>query len=89
MERVEAHDAASIYLLANSYQHGLRGVQQDQTRAIELYVRAANLGYSKAHYNMACLYHEGGDLKKAKFHFEAAAMAGNEEARCNLGTIEV
>jgi TPR repeat protein len=33
-------------------------------------------------------YHEGGDLKKAKFHYEAAAMAGNEAARCNLGIIE-
>ena len=76
-------------MLASCYYRGQLGFQQDQTNAIELYVRAANLGYSKAHYNMACLYHEGGDLKKAKFHFEAAAMAGNEEARCNLGIIEV
>ena len=75
-------------MLASCYYRGQLGFQQDQTNAIELYVRAANLGYSKAHYNMACLYHEGGDLKKAKFHFEAAAMAGNEEARCNLGIIE-
>jgi TPR repeat protein len=27
-------------------------------------------------------------LKKAKFHYEAAAMAGDEEARYNLGTME-
>jgi len=27
-------------------------------------------------------------MKKAKFHFEAAAMAGHEGARCNLGTME-
>jgi hypothetical protein len=27
-------------------------------------------------------------VKKAKFHFEAAAMAGDEAARCNLGTTE-
>jgi TPR repeat protein len=27
-----------------------------------------------------------GDLKKAKFHFKAAAMAGHEDARYNLGT---
>jgi TPR repeat protein len=80
-KRVAANDAASIYLLANSYRHGLRGLQQDQTRAIELYARAANLGHSKAHYNMACLYHEGGDLTKAKFHLEAAAMAGHEVSR--------
>ena len=27
-------------------------------------------------------------MKKAKFHFEAAAMAGHEVARCNLGGLE-
>jgi TPR repeat protein len=31
---------------------------------------------------------KGGDLKKAKFHYEAAAMAGNESARFNIGTTE-
>jgi len=34
------------------------------------------------------IYYKGGDLKKAKFHGEAAAMAGNEAARYNLGMIE-
>jgi TPR repeat protein len=28
-------------------------------------------------------------MKKAKFHFEAAAMAGNEMARYNLGCMEL
>jgi TPR repeat protein len=55
---------------------------------MELYVRAANLGYKKAHNNLARVYHEGGNLKKAKFHFEAAAMAGHEEARFNIGIME-
>ena len=31
---------------------------------------------------------QGGDLKKKKFHYEAAAMAGHEVARNNLGTME-
>jgi TPR repeat protein len=34
------------------------------------------------------LYHDGGNLKKAKFHYEAAAMAGCEDARYNLATCE-
>jgi hypothetical protein len=34
------------------------------------------------------IYHEGGEYKKAKFHVEAAAMAGDEVARCNLGIVE-
>jgi len=33
-------------------------------------------------------YEGAGDKKKAKFHGEAAAMAGDEVARCNLGIIE-
>jgi len=88
MKRVEANDAASIYLLAGSYYQGLHGLQRDEERAMELLTRAADLGCSDAHHNMAVFYHEGGDLKKTKFHWEAAAMAGHEGARNNLGVIE-
>jgi TPR repeat protein len=35
------------------------------------------------------MYHDGGNMKKEKFHNEAAAMAGDEGARCNLGSMEV
>ena len=31
---------------------------------------------------------KGGDSKTSKFHYEAAAMAGDEDARCNLGTMD-
>ena len=43
---------------------------------------------SHTHYYLGAYYHEGRDLKKAKFHYEAAAMAGHEGARCNIGAIE-
>jgi TPR repeat protein len=88
MKRVEANDAASNFLLANSYQNGL-GIQQDHAKAIELYVRAAELGCIGAHCHLADFYFQGGSLKKAKFHYEAAAMAGNELARCNIGLMEL
>jgi tetratricopeptide (TPR) repeat protein len=88
MKRVEANDPTSTYLLAYSYQHGLNRFQQDQTEAIELYAKAADLGCSKAHFNLGNIYNEGGDLKKAKFHFEAAAMVGHEGARFNIGLLE-
>jgi TPR repeat protein len=55
---------------------------------MELYVRAAELGCRDAHCNLGMLYHEGGNLKKAKFHYEAAAMAGHEVSRYNLGIME-
>ena len=85
---MEANDAASIYLLATHYYHGVRGLQQDHTKAMELYARAAELGNTKAHNNLSVVYHQRGDLKKAKFHNEAAAMAGNKVARYNLGVME-
>jgi tetratricopeptide (TPR) repeat protein len=88
MKRVEANDPGSIFMLANYYEHGNGGLQQDHLKAIELYVKAANLGYSKAHYCLGGLYREGGNMKKAKFHYEAAAMAGHEIARSKLGFIE-
>jgi TPR repeat protein len=88
MKRVEANDSGAIYVLANNYYHGRGGLQQDEDKALELYARAAELGWSMAYYGLACIYHGRGDLKKAKFHFEAAAMAGHEIARFNLGCIE-
>jgi TPR repeat protein len=88
LNRVRANDPASICKLAACYSQGIEGFDQDQTRAIELYIRAADLGYKKAHSLLADKYYEGGDLKKAKFHLEAAAMAGHEVARLNLGVME-
>ena len=89
LKRVAANDAGAIYMLAGYYYQGRLGLQQDRTKAMELYVRAAKLGFSKAHSNFGTIYYEGGDMKKAKFHHEAAAMAGNEVARYNLGCMEV
>jgi TPR repeat protein len=88
MKRAETNDAASIYLMAGNYHHGRVGLQQDHTKAMDLYARAAELGCSKAHCNLGLLYHEGGNMKKAKFHLEAAAMAGQEVARSKLGLME-
>jgi TPR repeat protein len=88
MKRVEANDAASIYFLANSYNNGLNGFQQDEQSAIELYSRAVDLGCNKAYYSLGLHYKKLGDMKKTKFHWEAAAMEGNHEARFNLGVIE-
>jgi TPR repeat protein len=70
-KRVEANDPASIAILANYYDYGCNGLHQDPAKAIELYARAAELGFSRAHISLAGIYHEGGDLKKAKFHYEA------------------
>jgi TPR repeat protein len=45
-----------------------------QRHRYNLYKKAAELGTSKAHMALGNIYHVGGDKKKAKFHYEAAAM---------------
>jgi TPR repeat protein len=88
MKRVEANDAGAIMFLASSHYHGKLGLLQDQERAMELWKQAAELGSSKAHFNLGNTYNAEGNSKKAKFHWEAAAMAGHELARCNIGLME-
>jgi TPR repeat protein len=87
-KRAEANDPTSINMLAAHYRRGLGGLQQDRAKAIELFTKSAELGFSSAHCNLGNIYEDGGDMKKAKFHFEAAAMAGHNVARSNLGVIE-
>ena len=48
MKRVEPNDAVSICVLAHDYRDGVEGLQQDGTKAIELYARSADLGHSRA-----------------------------------------
>jgi hypothetical protein len=88
MKRVAANDAASISVMGNYYYRGRESIQQDRTRAMKFYARAADLGSSHAQFRLGDIYDDWGDLKKSKFHLEAAAMAGHELARFNLGLLE-
>jgi len=87
-KRVEANDAGSMTVLANFYDGGFMGLQQNREKSMELYARAADLGSSEAHCYLGNNYREGFYLKKAKFHYEAAAMTGHEDARKKLGFLE-
>lgn len=75
-------------MLDYNYFDGLGDVQQDHSKAMELYARAADLGFSKAHYRLGVYYHKRGDLKMAKFHYGAAAMAEHKSANGNFGILE-
>jgi TPR repeat protein len=88
MKRVEANDAGAMCQLGNQYIHGDEGLLQDREKAVELWKKAAELGSSKAQFQLGNEYRQRGDSKKAKFHYEAAAMAGHEVARNNLGSME-
>ena len=88
MKQVEANDPGAIYVLGSSYYHGNRGVLRDREKAIELWKQAAELGSSRAHFQLGVHFEKGEDWKKAKLHYEVAAMAGHELARYNLGYID-
>lgn len=66
MKWVEAKDACAIYALGSRFYQGSGGMQQDQTKALEIWTQAAELGYYKAHCNLGDLYCQGRNLKKAR-----------------------
>ena len=73
------------------YLQGKCGFPVDISKAIEMYHRASELGHSLAHENLATLYSSGYfielNMEKAIYHWQVAAMKGNEEARFTLGEI--
>ena len=92
MKRMEMNDAIAVYNLGCYYNSGMlpqHGFSQDIAKALKLYHRAGDLGYSKAYCNVGIAYHDGTgvevDQKKAIHYYELAAMGGDVEARHNLG----
>ena len=85
-------NARAFYSLAAAYDHGDRGMQQDSTKAIELWLRAGELGCAEAYHNLGNSYNFGMgvevDKKKAKYYWELAAMNGDAYARHNLGCLD-
>ena len=67
-------------------------MQQDLTKAIELWLRAGELGCAEAYHNLGNSYNFGMgvevDKKKAKYYWELAAMNGDAYARHNLGCLD-
>ena len=91
-KRVEADDASAVRNLASRYANGEFGLPQDIGKAIEFWIRAGELGCSRAYTNIGYVYDCGEgverDKKKAKHYYELAAMRGDVIARHNLGIIE-
>ena len=91
-KRVEMGDVEAIYNLGCHYSNGRYGLQQDSAKAVELYLRAGELGSAAAYNNIAVCYSNGRgverDEKKVLHYYELAAMGGDVCARYNLGIIE-
>ena len=74
------------------YAKGEYGMPQDRSKAVELLLKAGELGFTEAYYNVGNAYSFGRgvevDDKMAKHYYELAAMGGNVAARHNLGCME-
>jgi hypothetical protein len=57
--RVGVNDPGATCMLAYYYSHGRAGLQQDHAKAIELYTKSAELGFSQAHNNLAGIFLNG------------------------------
>jgi len=92
-KRADLDDPIAIFNRGNYYYQGMNGFTRDHTKALELWHRAAELGYALAHCSIGYSYDYGDcgevDKKKAKHYYELAAMMGGVTARRNLGNIEV
>ncbi|EJK48439.1 hypothetical protein THAOC_32760 [Thalassiosira oceanica] len=92
-KRVHAGDPLAIYFLGNQYHFGQCGLEKDETRAVELYERAAELGDKEAHYNLGCLFNLGceecdaGNYDLALQHWMISAMSGHEDSLSNVKTL--
>jgi len=64
------------------------GLPRDHRKAIELLLKAGELGFAKGYYGLGNSYYNGDgvvrDVEKAKYYFELAAMNGHIKARHNL-----
>mmetsp|Transcript_1613 Transcript_1613/g.3461 ORF Transcript_1613/g.3461 Transcript_1613/m.3461 type:complete len:305 (+) Transcript_1613:99-1013(+) len=91
-KRIEANDVTALNAMGKMYDDGGHTLQRDSNKAQRLWLRAAELGSSVAHANLADMYDCGEDVEKdeqkSTYHSEQAAMGGNEAARHNLGVEE-
>ncbi len=82
--------ADAQFNLGLMYANG-EGVEQDMSRAVELFKKAAEQGHVDAQNNLGAMYFTGDgvtrDEKKAIEWFEKAAAQGNEDAQANLDAI--
>ena len=91
---MKAGDANAFNLMGTGYTFGSSGLQKDTEKALELFLRAAELGLADAHNNIAAMYYSGQsgveiDREKYVYHWQQAAIGGHAVSRSNLGNFEL
>ena len=91
-KRMELGDADAFFTMGTMSMYGEDGVSQDTKKALELYLRAVELGSIEAHNKIGILYSDGKylpkDSKKMLYHYQQGAMKGCEYARYHIGVEE-
>ncbi|EJK54256.1 hypothetical protein THAOC_26138 [Thalassiosira oceanica] len=92
-KRVAARDPQGLYYLGCAYFHGQYGLEQNQSRAFELWNEAAEIGSKKALCKVGFAYYDGNrglshDKAKGIRCLELAATQGCVESRTKLGLVE-
>lgn len=89
-KRADANDPWAIYNLACAYFDG-NIVPQDDQKAVELWIRAGELGCALGHNKLAIAYRDGrgveADITQAEHHYKQAAIGGITGARHELGCL--
>ena len=92
-KRMALNDPEAFHMMGCTYAVGGHGMQQDGPEAVQLLLKAIELGSVRAHNALGYMYEEGKvvamDRKKAKYHYQLAAIGGSEESRLHLGHMEV
>ena len=80
LKRVELDDAEAIFTVGCDYRDGQFGFPQDYDKALELFVRAGDLGCNKSYNDVGHAYSNGKgvdvDKKKANHYYKLAAIGG-------------
>ena len=90
--RMDKKDPAAIKFLGDQYSHGRLGLEEDASRAVELWTEAVELGSVDALFQLGVVYGDGDgvkqDVARGVSFYEKAAMLGHSAARHNLGCYE-
>ena len=88
-----AGDADSFNRMGVIYSKGEYGVDTDDTKAVEYYRKAADLGDEVAQYNLANMYYKGEGVEQsfteARRFFKLSADQDDEDAQFKLGVMMI
>ena len=90
---MDGGDAKAMFNLGGFYKDGLRGMRRNMAKAVQLWLRAGELGDARGYCNIGAAYSNGEgverEMKKGKYYYELAAMGGDVIARHHLGVWEM